>query len=330
MPYIVLSKHEIIGGLKSHIFNKMKDTYRLLILLIGEKNNTLISRPVQVKDISYYKSFTNEKVRTLKSKSRKDIRSYYVRCAYLFHTTQVRCAKAENINFYGYIFKNKFHTRVRASSRIGPHNIDVISIIIGSLLGDGNANSRTIEGTRLCFRQSVIHKDYLFWLYKFFNDKGYCSNLAPRMSERKLLNKYLQETKIYYGYEFNTFTFRSFNWIHKLFYKKGKKYINPDLIKYITPLALAIWIMDEGGWAKAGVRLSTNAFKLEEVKYLAGILTSKWGLKCTVQKLSKSNQYSIYILGESLPKLKKLVLPHIIPSMKYKLGAVFCSNKQDN
>ena len=68
----------------------------------------------------------------------------------------------------------KFHTRVRASSRIGPHNIDVISIIIGSLLGDGYANSRTIEGTRLCFRQSVIHKDYLFWLYKFFND-----NLAP-------------------------------------------------------------------------------------------------------------------------------------------------------
>ena len=234
---------------------------------------------------------------------------------------------------YGYIFKNKFHTKVRASSRIGPHNIDVISIIIGSLLGDGYANSRRIEGTRFCFRQSVIHKDYLFWLYKFFNDKGYCSNLPPRMYERELLNKYTQETKVYYGYEFNTFTFRSFNWIHKLFYKKGKKYINQDLINYITPLALAIWIMDDGGWAKPGVRLSTNAFKLEEVEYLAGILTSKWGLKCTLashKKVSKSNQYSIYILGESLPKLKKLVFPHIIPSMRYKLGPVFFLNKQDN
>lgn len=58
------------------------------------------------------------------------------------------------------------------------------------LLGDGYAKSRTIETRKLCFRQSVIYKDYLFWLYKFFNDKGYCSNLAARMYEGKLINKY--------------------------------------------------------------------------------------------------------------------------------------------
>jgi ubiquinol-cytochrome c reductase cytochrome b subunit len=63
---------------------------------------------------------------------------------------------------YPYIFKSKFHTKIRAINRIGPHNIDVISIIIGSLLGDGHANSRTIEGTRFFFKQSIIHKDYLF------------------------------------------------------------------------------------------------------------------------------------------------------------------------
>jgi hypothetical protein len=55
-----------------------------------------------------------------------------------------------------------FHTRVKAASRIGPHNLDVISVIVGSLLGDCYANKRSVEGTRLCYRQSTVHKDYLF------------------------------------------------------------------------------------------------------------------------------------------------------------------------
>ena len=55
-----------------------------------------------------------------------------------------------------------FHTRVKAASRIGPHHADVISVVVGSLLGDCYANRRSVEGTRLCYRQSDLHKDYLF------------------------------------------------------------------------------------------------------------------------------------------------------------------------
>jgi len=86
----------------------------------------------------------------------------------------------------------------------------VISVIIGSLLGDAYGNKRSLEGTRFCYRQSIKHKEYLFWLYRFFNNRGYCSNLEPRIYTR-LLN-YNNLIKKYYGYEFNTFTFRSFDW----------------------------------------------------------------------------------------------------------------------
>ncbi len=37
---------------------------------------------------------------------------------------------------------------MRSKNRIGPHNQDVISVIIGSLLGDSYANNRSGEGTR--------------------------------------------------------------------------------------------------------------------------------------------------------------------------------------
>jgi hypothetical protein len=133
---------------------------------------------------------------------------------------------------------------IRAINRIGPHNEDVISVIIGSILGDGYLHKRSGEGVRICYRQSEIHKEYLMWLYNFFYNRGYTSNLQPRQYTRTLRNK---EGKVYYGYEFNTFTFRSFNWIHEMFYHKGKKVIPLNISEYLTPLALAVLIMDDGG-----------------------------------------------------------------------------------
>ena len=36
------------------------------------------------------------------------------------------------------------------------------------------------ESVRICYTQSIIHKDYLLWLYQFFYDRGYTSNLQSR------------------------------------------------------------------------------------------------------------------------------------------------------
>lgn len=135
-------------------------------------------------------------------------------------------------------YKNNrnFHTRCRAINRIGPHNIDIISVIFGLLLGDSYANNKSGEGVRISIKQSSIHKDYLFSLYEFFFNRGYCSNLEPRKYTRTINNF----NKIYYGFEFNTFTFRSLGWIYNSFYKKGKKILPLNINKYMTPLTLAI------------------------------------------------------------------------------------------
>ena len=105
-----------------------------------------------------------------------------------------------------------------------------------------------------------------------------------------------------------------------MFYKNGVKYIHPNVEKFLTPLALAIWIMDDGGWAKPGVRIATYSFTLKEVEYLLNILIKKFNLSCTIQKIHLPNKYSIYIKKESIYKLRELVLPHMHKSMFYKLG----------
>ena len=88
-------------------------------------------------------------------------------------------------------------SNIRAINRIGPHNEDVVSVIIGSILGDSYANQRSGEGVRICYRLSNIHKEFLFWLYNFFYNRGYASNLQPRQYTRTLKSK---EGKVYYGF----------------------------------------------------------------------------------------------------------------------------------
>lgn len=212
--------------------------------------------------------------------------------------------------------------------RIGPHNSDVVSVLVGCLLGDAYASQSKgkIIGTCFRFKQSGRHKDYLFFLYNFFFERGYCTASGPR--QYKTILKYNQKVKTYYGYEFDVFTFSSFNWLYNLFYRDGKKIILPELINYITPMSLAFLIMDDGGWVggSKSVRISTNNFTFEEVKLLVEMFKIKFNLDCTVQKLSNfkenpsKNKYSIYVKTASLPTLKKLILPYIHSSMLYKLG----------
>jgi LAGLIDADG DNA endonuclease family. len=283
----IIAEGFFIGGLKlfiSYVFYKIKDASNV-ILFTGEKNNTYLSYNwlAQVKDTGY----------SLRSKSHK---------------------------FTSLEFKKGFHTKIRASSRIGPHNQDVLSVIIGSLLGDAYACARIIEGVRFSYRQSEIHKDYLFWLYEFFLQRGYCSTLKPRRYTRIVKGKEL------YGYEFNTFTFRSFKWIHKLFYKKGVKYINPNLELYLTPLALAVWIMDSHTKVLKTKQLAifTSFKKSEDLKILVNILTIKFGIYSTEGIYEGKNV--ILINKESVKKLQTLVEPFILPSLKYKVGL---SSKKD-
>ena len=54
---------------------------------------------------------------------------------------------------------------------------------------------------------SNSNKEFIQFLYNFFYSRGYTSNLEPRLYTKTIKNK----ENLYYGYEFNTFTFRSFS-----------------------------------------------------------------------------------------------------------------------
>lgn len=172
----------------------------------------------------------------------------------------------------------QFHIKTLTKNRIGPHDVDVISVLIGCLLGDAHAylSNAKVAGTSFRFKQSGRHKDYLFFLYNFFYQRGYCTSSGPREYKTNLITSNGNK-KTHYGYEFDVFTFSSLNWLYDLFYLERVKIVHPQLINYLTPMSLAFLIMDDGTWVAGSksVRIATNSFTREEVELLISIFESK-------------------------------------------------------
>jgi len=203
--------------------------------------------------------------------------------------------------------------RLKGIYRIGPHNKDVLSIIFGSLLGDSHGEKRLKGlGTRFSFSQEDSHVEYLLYLHKHISEWGYCNTKIPVITTR--LGKKGKLRKIV---RFSTWTYTSFNWIHDIWYKDGIKRI-PDCIgEYLTPLALAILIMDDG--SKVGLKFCTNSFTYNDCLKLILVLNDNFNIKASIQSTGSKDQYIIYVWKQSMNNLRDIVLPYIIPEMKYKI-----------
>jgi ubiquinol-cytochrome c reductase cytochrome b subunit len=204
---------------------------------------------------------------------------------------ELNCPKC-NENLYIHFFGFNINTltlipfngsKVRSINRIGPHNIDILSILVGSLLGDGYCEKHG-NGARICFQQEGSHSQYLLSLHNRVAQLGYCTPIIPKLSTRLALHGKVRKIL-----RFKTFTFSSLNWIEECFYKIDPvlsyrvKIVPYCIEEYLSPLALAIWIMEDGGKVLSGIKLSTNSFTRNEVSLLCDILIKKFNLKTTIQ-----------------------------------------------
>lgn len=210
---------------------------------------------------------------------------------------------------------NILNKKVRGVNRIGPHNKDILSIIYGSLLGDAYAEKRLGGiGTRISFYQEDTHLKYIYYIHSLLSVAGYCNDNLP-LPKKRLGNK----GKVRKIVRLHTWTYTSFNFIRNEWYKDNKKCVPNNISEYLNPLALAIWIMDDGSKVGKGLKFSTNSFTYEECNLLVNVLYNNFNLKASVQGTGVKDQYIIYIWKESIPTLYSIIEPYIIPEMKYKI-----------
>jgi ubiquinol-cytochrome c reductase cytochrome b subunit len=214
--------------------------------------------------------------------------------------------------------------RLLSSKRIGPHNIDIISIIVGSTLGDTHLEKRQNKngaGTRIIFEQSNKNVEYLMWFHSYLSHRGYCNEKKPILHKRIRKNG-----EVFFHYRINSYTFSSLNWIHNMFYifndinNKDIKIIPSNIEEYLTPLALAIWFMDDGSKLGKGAKIATNCFTEKEVLFLCEVLHKKYNITATKHSGGKKIGHVLYIHKNSMIIFAKLIKQYMLPSLFYKLG----------
>lgn len=187
------------------------------------------------------------------------------------------------------------------------------SIIIGLLLSDGwlTFASKTNKNARLGFKQTINKASYVWFI---FNELSHYCSSYPYYAESK------RSGKVLYNLGFFTRGLPCFTELHPLFYLNNVKIVPEDIYNLLTPVALAHLIMGDGGFKSKGIYICTDSYTIQDTVRLMNVLIIRYDFKCTLHKASNQHGYRIYISRNSLDKIKKLVKPHFIPSMYYKLG----------
>jgi recombination protein RecA len=191
-------------------------------------------------------------------------------------------------------------------------------VVLGGLLGDANLspNRRGRHGVRFRLGHGARQAPYLDWKVSMLGNID-CS----RRTNAK-------------GAVFADFTpLPELGELQQVVYLgDGKKHITWDYLKALTPLALAVWYMDDGSFALRSKGLQTRTeggsgrveFGVEAMSAgsrdrLVQYLKDSHGLDCAVTLRGARQKAVLQFTTESSARFHELVAPFVHPSMDYKL-----------
>ncbi len=167
---------------------------------------------------------------------------------------------------------------------------------------------------RLEVGHGVSQKKYLEWKYQQLKEFAGAKPHIVNFYDRRYRKNYSQ-------WRFKTRSSNFFVPFYNYFYRQGKKQIPGNIVKFFnSPLALAVWFMDDGGRRNDsyGLFLNTLSFSYREHEILRKCLQKNFSLKSRTHWIQGG--YRLYIPSREAKCFCKIVGPHLIPSMKYKLS----------
>jgi recombination protein RecA len=191
-------------------------------------------------------------------------------------------------------------------------------VVLGGLMGDANLspNRRGRHGVRFRMGHGPKQKDYLDWKVSLLGNIE-CS----RRTDAR-------------GATFADFTpLPELGELQEVVYLGGgKKHITWDYLKALTPLALAIWYMDDasfsvrskglqqrtaGGSGRA--EICVEAMSPGSRERLVEHLQGSFGLSCAVKPRGAAGKAVLQFTTAATAKLQEIIAPYVHPSMDYKL-----------
>ena len=179
--------------------------------------------------------------------------------------------------------------------------------MIGTMLGDGGLRYRGKE-CRLHIKHSLKQLSLVNYKWQVFKP---IISMKVRCFSQKV------GIKDYNFAEFVTLTHPIFTHYYQLFYKNTKKIVTNEVANNIDPLALAVWIMDDGSAEYAGLSIQTHSFSTAEVSLLIKAIKKNLGIQTTMRM--NKGKYIIYFPFKTLHELKSKLGKYFLPEFKYKL-----------
>ena len=178
------------------------------------------------------------------------------------------------------------------------------------MLSDGWITfSKHSKNARIGFKQYADHASYVLFVFNLLSH--YCGS-SPQLTTG------IRSGKRYYGLQFFTRAMPCITELYFLFYPKNVKLIPYNIYELLTPIALAHLIMGDGVAITSGLLICTDSYSIKDTVRLLNVLIIRYELECTL-RISKKNQYRIYIRQNSMASLVKVVSPYMHHSMLYKV-----------
>lgn len=204
-------------------------------------------------------------------------------------------------------------------------------LLVGTLLGDGNLQTET-QGRTWRYRaiQKVEHKDYLFHKYEILQE--FCPT-EPKLSRVEDV----RTNKTYERWMFNTKVHGSLRFYGNMFYTYDRKTqrmvkdVPLNIEKFLTPLAVAYWYMDDGSIKYLGksnaMRICTESFSDHGVYRLERALKKLYDIEATHTQKNKivngkkvRGGLRLVINEKASAAFRELIKPHLVDCMKYKVS----------
>lgn len=187
-------------------------------------------------------------------------------------------------------------------------------VLIGSLLGDGRLECRSKKGSaRFRIHHADSQRDLLFWKYNEFR------NLVNRRPWRT--NWYdKRNSRTYTSWFFHTKTMTIFTSIYHWFYQSNQKHVPNGISNYLTPLAIAVWIADDGCRGGTSLILNSQSFCLREQRVILEAFKYRYNIEGLINR-DRSN-FRLRFNRSNADKLRGIIRKFDIPILNKKFVPV--------
>jgi len=191
-------------------------------------------------------------------------------------------------------------------------------VILGSLMGDGNLspNLRDRNGVRFRMGHGVKQIDYLQWKTDLLG------NIKHSARENDEGSRFVDFTPLSELGELR----------RAVYLGDGKKFLSEDYLKALTPLALAVWYMDDGSFTlrskgvqqrtqggSGRIEICVEAMSEGSRVRLRDYLCDAHGLEVRLRSAGTAGKAVLTFSTAASAAFQEIVAPYMTPSMDYKL-----------